>query len=85
MITWDEITTLENIFKLAIVLVVAGWLSLFFWPFFSTFKAGNWSNEAFNQALIDGFNWEFKLASLAVIGIVLFLIWLKNVFSSSRD
>jgi len=85
MITLDEIITWENFFKLVIVLVVVGWLSLFFWPFFSTFKASNWSNEAFNQALIDGFNLEFKLASLFVIGIVAFLIWLKNLLPSSRD
>jgi len=82
----EKIITWENFFKLVIVLVVAGWLSLFFRPFFSTFKAaGNWSDEVWKQAFINGFNWTFKLASLAVIGIVVFLIWLKNLLSSSRD
>jgi len=81
----EEKLTLGNFVKLIIVLLLVGWLSLFFRPFFSTLKASNWSGEVWEQAFINGFNWTFKLASLAVIGIVVFLIWLKNLLPSSRD
>ena len=82
----EEKLTLKNLINLIIALLVLGCFYLFARPFISTLnKAGNWSNEVVKQAFINGFNLEFKLASLATIGIVAFLIWLKNLFSSSRD
>jgi len=81
MIELDEIITWENFFKLIIAPVAVGWFYLFAKPFVSTLNAGN----SVKQAFINGFNLEFNLASLFVIGIVVFLILLKNLLPSSRD